>query len=117
MRRTEIPPYLKFDHVIDVTNKDFNNMEGKSHSHWLHSGERSFKVGQWICFQTIAQQPGLFVPRKLIRQVSVICGHVPLYGDDTCVELILKARHGDEYEFRACTTERFINEGSAIKVI
>lgn len=112
-----MPDYLKFDHVINITPRQFTEMEGKQESNFYYVGSQVIKPGEWILFQTVSCTSTNNLPRKLIRCVQDVQPPVPLYLDDNSQCISVSARPGHEYEVLMCEFEHFINNGDVIKIV
>lgn len=112
-----MPDYLQFDHIINITPRQFTEMEGKPQSNFYYCGSQVIKCGEWILFQTIYRNSTNNLPRKLIRRVQEVQPPVPLYLDDDSQCISVSARPGHEYEVLMCEFEHFISNSDVIKIV
>jgi hypothetical protein len=117
MNTLPLPTYLKFDHVLNITPRQFTEMEGKPESNFYYVGSKTIIAGEWILFQTISTTSTNHQSRKLIRVVQACQPPIPLYLDDDAQCISVAAHPGQEYEVLMCEFNTFINNGNVIKIV
>jgi hypothetical protein len=117
MRTTTLPVLNRFDHVINITPRQFEEMQGKPESRFSYCGSKFLTQGEWILFRTDAVPSTNHKPRNLVRFIKECLSPIPLFLDDDSQDIIVIAKPGSEYEVLMCEFNHFIYDGNVIKVL